>query len=154
MYLIIGKHSLLLQHGQDFPSLLAESTDNVPPPSPQISLGINLKNTISAGLSAGSQAVLKCPSSLRGACIPGFSLQSQRPGLWLAPNQEATAPSPAPECLACPQVFAQHDFLWLAVFSLAEMSEVPERAELSHLGGGANMGTHLRPGDPSTPAFL
>lgn len=120
MYLIIGKHSLLLQHGQDFPSLLAESTDNVPPPSPQISLGINLKNTISAGLSAGSQAVLKCPSSLRGACIAGFSLQSQRPGLWLAPNHEATAPSPAPN------VWPAHRSLPSMIFYGWQFSPLPK----------------------------
>lgn len=62
MYLIIGKHSLLLQHCQDFP-LQAESADSVPTPHApaHIPLGINLRNTISAGLFAVSQAVLKCP---------------------------------------------------------------------------------------------
>ena len=73
MYLIIGKHSLLLQHCQDFP-LQAESADSVPTPQApaHISLGINLRNTISVVLSANSEpGCAEMPwAGLRGTRVP------------------------------------------------------------------------------------
>lgn len=63
-----------------------------------------------------------------------FFLEPEAQPLDSLPTTEPQPPLPTPDCLACPQVFAQHNFLWLAVFSLMEKPEVPARAELTMLG--------------------
>lgn len=122
MYLIIGRHSLLLLHCQDFPCKLHRQIMFQSPPDL---------------IGQSPQKYHLCwPLGREPGCAePGFLFTVRGPAPGLAPNHGATAhPHPTPDCLACPQVFAQHNFLWLAVFSLTEKSEVPARAQLTILG--------------------
>lgn len=126
MYLIIGRRSLLLLHCQDFPCKLHQQVMFQSPP--------NL-----TGQSPQKHRLCWPLGREPGCAEPGFLFTARGPAPGSAPNHGATAPiSPRPhptsDCLACPQVFAQHNFLWLAVFSLREKSEVPETAELTILG--------------------
>lgn len=101
MYLIIGKQVYFCKHCQDFPPQ-AESADRVPtaplPAHPQISLGLNLKTTVSAslsGLSADSEpSGAECPQQ---ACKEpgslGFPFRTKGPAPWLAPDCKAATPT-------------------------------------------------------------
>lgn len=132
MYLIIGRHSLLLLHCQDFPCKLHQQITFQSPPD-------------LTGQLPQKYHLCRPLSREPGRAEPRFLFRARGPAPGFAPNHGATAPPPHPRLSGLPTGLCPAQLSVVGSFLPDGKARSPSESRTDHVGGGASTGAGLSP---------